>query len=329
VNTITLPDDRRDRVVMGPPGQGAGSGLTVGDPVFDRYFTLQVEREMLSQDLQNLADVLGGLEESGNLDAMKLEAVPAVRTASSLLAALEELGRMELEHRTLLYRYTAEHSDVQTIADDLSVLQQQTIPALVLQLMDRLSARRAQLDAEIGTQTAALRRIPPRAIEESRRSRDVALAEQLYNSLQLRYKETQVAEAATQPSVRILDRASPPAYPSQNTARMIVVVGFVLSLGLSVAGAIAHVRFVDRRVQYPEQVVDDLGLPILGVVPNLRALTAKASDEGRVDATPEVQSVVESFRALRTQLTLGLGIHPAHTRTRDSVPGCDRDNQPF
>ncbi|UCC84016.1 MAG: hypothetical protein JSW46_03535, partial [Gemmatimonadota bacterium] len=244
VNTITLPEDRRDRVAIVPSGQGSGSGLTVSDPVFDRYFTLQVERETLNQDLQNLANVLGGLEETGNLDAMRLEAIPAVRTASSLLAALEELGRKELEHRTLLYRYTHEHSEVQKIAGELSVLQQETIPTLVLQLMDRLSARRAQLDAEIGSQTAALQRIPPRAIEESRLRRDRALAEQLYNSLQLRYKETQVAEAATQPSVRILDRASPPAYPSQNTARMIVLVGFALSLGLSLAGAIAHVRFV-------------------------------------------------------------------------------------
>jgi capsular exopolysaccharide synthesis family protein len=312
VNTITLPDDRRDRVVIGTPGQTNGQGLAVGDPVFDRYFTLQVDREMLSQDLQNLADVLGGLEETGNLDAMKLEAIPSVQTASSLVAALEELGRMELEHRTLLYRYTPEHLDVQKIEGDLNVLQHQTIPALVRQLMARLSARRSQLDNEIGSQTTALQRIPPRAIEESRLRRDVALAEQLYNSLQLRYKETQVAEAATQPSVRILDRASPPANPSQNTARMIVLVGFALSLGLSLAGAIAHVRFVDRRIQYPEQVVDDLDLPILGVVPNLKALTAKASDDGRVETTPEVQSVVESFRALRTQLTLGLGIqYPA------------------
>ncbi len=299
VRTITLPDDR-SRVGPSPGGQGT-------EPVFDRYFSLHVERDAIRQDLNDLRSVLDGLEQTGTPDAMRLEAIPSVRTVSSLLAALEELGRKEVEHRTLLYRYTDEHAEVQRISRDLDALRGHTIPVLVAQLMDRLSARRAQLDGQIGVQTAELRRIPPRAIEESRLRREFALAEQLYNSLQVRYKEAQVAEAATQPNIRILDRASPPAFPSENTALMRVVLGFVLSLGLALTGVIAHDRFVERRVQYPEQVVADLGLPILGVVPNLKALTAKV-DDGELEDSPQAQSVVESFRALRTQLTRGLGI---------------------
>ncbi len=312
VTTIILPDDRRDQVRIPPSTIGpGGSVFRAGDPVFDRYFSLHVERDVLRQDREDLATIVRSLGETGNLDAMRLEIIPSVRTASSLLAALEEFGRKEVEHRALLYRYTPEHGEVQRIAGELGVLQRQTIPALVRQLMERITAREAQLEAEISTQTTELQRIPGRAIEESRLRREVALAEQLYNSLQVRYKEAEVAEAATLPTVRALDRASPPAYPLGNSARLKILVGFVLSLGLSVAGVIAHHQFVDRRVQYPEQVVEDLGLPILGVVPNLKALTAMG-EEGEVESSPQAQGVVESFRALRTQLTLGLGIqYPA------------------
>jgi hypothetical protein len=84
-----------------------------------------------------------------------------------------------------------------------------------------------------------------------------------------------------------------------------------MSLGIGVASVLAHDRFVNRRIQYPEQVLSDLGLPILGVVPSLKLLAARAGG-GESESSPHVQSLVESFRALRTQITLGLGIeYPA------------------
>ena len=311
VNTIALPDDRRDRVVARLPGDEEGI-LGPDAPIFGRYFSLQVERDLLRQDRDEMTQVLANLAQTSELDGMRLEAIPSVRTSTSLLAALEEMGRKEVEQRALLYRYTPEHAEVQRLTAELDMLKRETIPGLVRLLMGRLAVREAQLDQEISSQRAQLQEIPPRTIEESRLRRGVTLAEQLYNSLEYRYKEAQVAEAATQPNVRVLDRASPPARPVQNAARLRIVLGFVLSLGLSLAGVIAHVQLVDRRLQYPEQVVDDLGLPILGVVPNLKAISAKASGNGQTESPAHVEAVVESFRALRTQLTLGLGIqYPA------------------
>jgi len=317
INTIDLPIDQRGRSV--PLGEQSGTVLTPGDPVFDRYFSLHEERRAIRADREELAAILSLLERDGELEIVRLENVDAVRTTSQLRAALDQLATMELEYRTLLYRYTPEHNDVQRLDADLTALKQQDIPALVRQLMNRLQARETQLDREIGARTAELRQIPSRAIEEEQLRRKVSDLGRLYSTLFQRYQETHVAEASTQPSVRVLDQAAPPAYPIQNTARLRIVLGFVLSLGLSLAGVIAHARFVDRRIHYAEQVIEDLGLPILGVVPNLRALAPAVQRGGeagtsvdRLASTGGEQNVVESFRALRTQLTMGLGIeYPA------------------
>jgi len=313
INTIDLPDDRR-----APLGEQGGTALRLGDPVFDRYFALHEDVRVIQADRAELATIMRNLEETGELEAFRLEAVPAVASSSQLMAALEELARLEVEYRQLSYRYTPEHNEVERIVADIDALETREIPALVVQLSDRLASRERQLNADIRQRTAELKQIPTRAIEEEQLRRKVDNLAIIYNDLHQRYQETQVAEAATQPSVRILDRAFPPAYPIQNTARLRIILGFILSLGLALGGVIAHARFVDRRIHYAEQVVQDLGLPILGVVPNLRALApaprgeASATSVDRMAGTGEAQTVVESFRALRTQLTLGLGIeYPA------------------
>lgn len=299
ISTITLPNDR---------GAYARPDAAMGaDPALDSYFTLRVQRDSVRQDREALAQVLREVRETGKLDAMKLESVPSVRVTSSLVAALDELGRKEAEYRSLRYRYTPEHASVKRVADDLAALQRRTIPAIVSQLKDRLAARESELKAQLAGQEAELEQIPPRTIEAERLRREVNLAAEVYNSLQVRYKEAQVAEAATQPNVRIIDRASSAPYPLGTGALATVVVAFTLSLGLGVAGVVLHERFAERRIRYPEQVFRDLQLPILGLVPNLKMLTAGNEDDGAVPS-PSVRCAIESFRGLRTRLTRGLGV---------------------
>ena len=301
IRTITLPDDRPEGPIV---SQGAGA------TTFDRYATLRFERDSLRLDRTALLRILRTFEQTGHLDVMKLEGIPSVQSASALLAALQELGRKEAEHRNLLYRYTPEHGSVKRLAADLAVLREQTLPGLIGDLVDRLAAREEDFSAQLRAHAAEMEEIPPRTIEEERLRREVALAAQLYNDLQVRYKQSQVAEAATQPNVRILDRASPTPYPIGGGPFATIVVAFVLSFGLGVVGVILYERFVERRVQYPEQVVRDLRLPILGAVPNLKML--EAGPRNGAPSSPHVRVAIESFRGLRTRLTRGLGLrYPA------------------
>lgn len=311
VGTITLPEDRRQQLILPPDGQGTPQ-LSPGDPVFDRYATLQVARDSIRRDLESLREVLAGLQRTGNVDAIKLEAIPSVQATSALRASLEELLEKDVEHRNLLYRYTPEHPAVKRLAGDIQTLKGQTIPSQVRALIDQLESRQVAFNSEGKTLSTEIQRIPPRTIEGERLQREFMLAEQLYSGLQNRYKEAQVAELATDPNVRIVDRALPGSGPIDARARLAVIVGFILSFGLAIAGVIAYERFVERSIQYPDQVVQGLGLPILAVVPNLRLPARGRRSAATLAKTSSDARVVESFRGLRTRLTHGFGIqYPA------------------
>jgi receptor protein-tyrosine kinase len=78
-----------------------------------------------------------------------------------------------------------------------------------------------------------------------------------------------------------------------NSAPRIIVLCAMACLGLGFAGVLLHDR-LDKRIRYPDQVTGSLGLPVLGVVPQLKASTPPGG--------PAAAIAIESFRGLRTQI---------------------------
>ncbi len=125
-------------------------------------------------------------------------------------------------------------------------------------------------------------------------------AQRLTEMVQERYEEARLAAVSTVPDVRILDAARAPQRPTNaGMARIILVVAALGGLGVGLIGAILLDRF-DPRVQYPEQVSQKLGLPILGTVPYIR------SGERRHDLR-DTSQVVEAFRVIRLGITHAYG----------------------
>src|SRR5204863_6377912 len=114
-------------------------------------------------------------------------------------------------------------------------------------------------------------------------------------ALQQRFDQARLAAEATVPDVRILDPAMVPQRPVKNTAPRLLLMGLLAGLGLGVLGAILLDR-ADPSVRYPEQVSRDLGLPIIGAVPHLRA--------------KEPTEVIEAMRGLRLNVTHEYGQGP-------------------
>jgi succinoglycan biosynthesis transport protein ExoP len=82
--------------------------------------------------------------------------------------------------------------------------------------------------------------------------------------------------------------------PSTNTAPRILLMVLVGSVGAAVALALLLDR-LDRRLRYPDQVMRDLRLGIVGAVPSVGAKRGPASLD-------EAANVVEAFRATRVYL---------------------------
>ncbi|HWO88352.1 MAG TPA: polysaccharide biosynthesis tyrosine autokinase [Gemmatimonadales bacterium] len=290
VETITLPSERSVPLA-------AGLQITQ-DPVFESFFAMRVELEQIRRDRDAVRRALAAVSDSG-LSTDALEVIGAVQRSSALTSALSELTEKRAELRALLYRYTDEHPPVQRLRQDIETLEKVTIPNIAAVLTDELTAREAELNGRIGSASRELQQIPPRAIQEARLQRDVEIAGNLYTMLQQRYEEARLAEASAIPDVRILDAAVKPERPVKNRAMQLLLLGLVAGLGLGVGSAVLLDRF-DRRLQYPEQVTAEMGLPILGVIPHF-----KGADNGTrsLDAGP----VVEALRGIRMNIMHAYG----------------------
>jgi capsular exopolysaccharide synthesis family protein len=281
VNTITLPSD--DASPVAP-------GLQITrDPVFDSYFQMKVQAEQMRQDQEAIARVLRGIQES-TVSVEALALIPAVSASAALTQALAERTENRAQLRALLQRYTDDHVDVRAARQAVETLERETIPRLASGLTAELAGQQAQLEERIGSASVDLRQIPTRSIEEARLQRQVAIAENLHTTLKQRYEETRLAAASSIPDIRVLDEAKVPFKPTTDSRTMLLLLGFVGSLGLSVLGVIVLDRF-DPRFRYPEQVTHQMGLPILSAVPFVRNLESQGDDQAA--------HLAESFRELR------------------------------
>jgi len=296
--TITLPSDQAG-------GGDRGAAPETRDPIRASFFDMAVERDQLRRD----RDAIERLLAQGGTDGLPTEALSAIESvqhAPELSNALKELSDKQAQLRTYRYHYSEAYPPLQRLVAEISELQQRTIPTLSRALASQLATRESELGRQVNAASHDLRQIPARTIEDARLNRNAQLKEQTYTALQQRYDQARLAAEATVPDVRILDPAIVPQRPFKNTAPRLLLMGLLAGLGLGVVGAIVLDR-ADPRVRYPEQVSRDLGLPILGAVPHLRA--------------KEPSEVVEALRGLRLNVAHEYGPGPVLVTVTSPEPG--------
>jgi succinoglycan biosynthesis transport protein ExoP len=241
----------------------------------------------------------------------------SVENASAdLKAALDELSQKRADLRALKYRYEDSYAAVQHLAEDITALSEQTIPAMVRQLDADLAAKERDLAYWVSNRTQQLRGVPSRLLEEARLTRAATEAADLNATVQTRYQEARLAQASSLPDVGVLDAAMPSPMPVSDLSMRILALGIVASAGIAFMVVILLDRF-DPRVRYPAEVSRQMGLTILGAVPYLTARRENAA------ITPEAaEEVTEAMRGVRLALTHGGSVaRPLLLTISSSGPG--------
>jgi polysaccharide biosynthesis transport protein len=289
VQTITLPS--------GQSAVDLSSQMVTRDPVVSGFFDLRVEREQLRTDREAIERILSEASRSGlSLDALMM--IPSAAASAPLKQVLTEHTDKLAELRSLQGRYTSEYRPVQQLTERIQQLERVVIPRLAQDVQAQLLDREQLLETRISTASSEIRQIPPRAIEEARLQRRVSIAENLNGTLKQRYEEARLAAASTIPDIRVLDPAVLPTAPVRDPRISLILLGFVGSLGISLVGIVALDRY-DPKVRYPEQVSVELGLSILGVIPNVKEVGGHSEKN-------ITSYAAEAFRELR------LGLAHAH-----------------
>ena len=133
--------------------------------------------------------------------------------------------------------------------------------------------------------------------------REVDSNRQLFESLVSRAKETGLETELKSTNVRIVERAEVPGGPflpqRRKNYQLAVLVGLALGIALTL-----FFEHLDNTVKTPEDVKEQLGLPFLGMVPDvsLRPSGPVSPRVAPIILKNQSSAVAEAYRVLRTNL---------------------------
>ncbi len=287
-NAITLPSEG---ISAKPLGQGEVAVLR--DPAVDRFFADGAQLNQVRADRKEL-ERLQRQTTATNTPVEAMLSVPTVNqdpAAVTLRNSLQELVQRQSELRLLREVFTDSYpTTTKPKLEVLRTLQGTTIPAQLNLVLAELRKREQGLSASTAQAEGLLQGIPARTTQQEALRREVDAASTLYTSLRQRFAEAELAERSLAPDVRVLDAAVMPLEPQGNTAPRLFATALVAALGLGLGLAVLLDR-MDRRFRYPSQATNDLGLQVLGVVPQIK--------QDRRQTPEQAGQIVEAFRAIR------------------------------
>ncbi|SRR6266571_132024 len=252
--------------------QQASSGV-------NHFADLQAQRNALDAERRALEQLLNSTASSGAGSAQATPiAFPTLlrnQVAASLLASL---AQAEDRRSELLSRRSPEDTDVQRLTRRIEDLGAQ-LRGIVTTYLQGLTDQVVAIDLTLARSNAQLQTIPAKEIRLAQLERNVAGLGQIYTQLQSRLKESEIAEAAEDPSVRLADAALLPREPV--SPRRALSLGLALLCGLTLGLCAALMReYLDRAIHTRHDVLAVTGRAVLGVIPHA-AESGNGSARGR------------------------------------------------
>lgn len=227
--------------------------------------------ELSSQlvQMQALVSDSGGRQRQSATNAGRMQ---EVFNSPVLVSMSTELSRAEAllnERREKLGQNHPEMAELQGKISQLraGIESETRRVASSLRITDDINrGRLAQTQAAIDEQRAKLLRLKGLRDESAVLERDVENARRSYDLALTRLSQTSVESQTTQTNVSVLREASTPPYPSSPRTRLNLTLGMLVGALLAAAAAVAR-EMMDRRLRTDQDVLEGLGLPLLGVLP--------------------------------------------------------------
>jgi uncharacterized protein involved in exopolysaccharide biosynthesis len=150
--TITLPTEPPTLGTVGPESR---------DPARTSFYGMQADRDQLRRDREALERLLAQMG-AGSVLPDALSAIGSVQRSPDLTDALTELSEKQAEARTYRYHYSEAYPPLQRLVNQITELQQRTIPTLARELARQLAVRESELGRQVDAVSRDLRQIPAR-----------------------------------------------------------------------------------------------------------------------------------------------------------------------
>ncbi|MFM9029551.1 MAG: GumC family protein [Opitutaceae bacterium] len=174
---------------------------------------------------------------------------------------------------------------------------------------------------ELEKQKAESLHLEALGVEYSKIEREYLTQNQILQGIVARKTETTMTSNFATQNARIVDQAVPSMEnkPVSPNVPLNLGLGVVGGLGLGLAFAF-FVAFIDDRVKSSYDIEGVVGLPLLGIIPEIKRL--EAAERARVAATNADRQVSEAFLTLHSSLRLKDGSKNAKAiLTTSTIPG--------
>jgi succinoglycan biosynthesis transport protein ExoP len=268
-------------------------------------------RILVGQQLKELGTTLTGLR-TARLEKQALynqmhgspnpEELPEVMRSPLVQSLRIELAGLEGQIALLLEKYMEPHPEVLKIRSQIQDTRRklQAEAQRVIRAAENdyraAAAQEASVAGALEAAKAEITGLSRRGTQYDEKRRDLEAAQRVLNDVVSRSKQTGITSELRVSNISIVDPAVVPGAPVRPNTRRDITLGLLVGLGLGMLLA-QFLEHFDNTVREPGDVRRQLGIPLLGVVPEApeqgSALLARSGTGGPFG---------EGYRVLRTAL---------------------------
>ena len=230
-----------------------------------------------------------------------------VSSQSLITQLVQQVSAQKIGMSQLRERYRDKHPKMIEAANSLAQTERELSRAIdstaAMFEADFQTARRndEEARANLKRQESESLELDRYAVEYSNLERDLGINEHLLNNILGRMRETSMSSTIETQSARVVDRAAPALKPVSPNIPLNLALGFLGGLALGTAFAF-FVAYIDDRVKSSFDIESVVGLPLVGIVPEIKRL--EQPEKAQIVVNNLDKQVVESFLTLHSSLRL-------------------------
>jgi polysaccharide biosynthesis transport protein len=238
-----------------------------------------------------------------------LTQLPFIAVQPAIVDLAKELATQKVEVAKLRERYRDKHPTMVKAQNSLAQIEREMNDAVTRACgqveADYQNARRNYESAqqELTKRTQESLDLDRVALEYSRREQEWVTNRQILQNIVARSRETTMSGVLQTQNARVVDRAvpSPENKPIEPNVPLNLGLGVVGGLGLGLAFAF-FVAFIDDRVKSSYDIEGVVGLPLIGIIPQIKRL--EQSEKAQIVINNADRQVSEAFLTLHSSLRL-------------------------
>lgn len=236
---------------------------------------LDIETARLAELSSQLVGLQAATAESGSRVAQARRSGEDLRDTLSdpvVTALRADLNRQEAQLQQLSARLGDAHPQVIELKASIGELRQRIaaetrkVTGSVTATNNINTAREAQVRVSLDEQRAKVLKLKEQRDQAQILRTDVETAQRAYDAVLARLNQTHLESQSTLTNVGILSSAVEPPFPTWPKTKLNLAIAAVIGLLMGIAAALLREVF-DRRVRTPEDLSEQLQLPLLCVMP--------------------------------------------------------------